>query len=205
VLAMAGGIAKTGESDTWGHYVMLTYPDGSATVYAHLQPDQRVVGPVDSGQQIALSDNSGKQSHGNHLHIEYSPSAMLPPKAQGKGRLDPAVCMTSLDGTYSGSYSGIAHDTDDNGNPIDVPVSGSVGFSIANELITVTVPGPGAGSIADNGTSTFIASGVGAAADAQCTFTGLFSAFGGIATGSGTWSCTFDGGDSSGTWSGTRQ
>jgi hypothetical protein len=107
----------------------------------------------------------------------------------------------NLDGTYSGNYSGTAFDTDDDGNPITYNVAGSVEFTVSNNIVNVIVPGLGSGVIEATGTTVF---GVATADGAKCTFNGSFFLVGTAASANGNWSCTFDGGSSSGVWNALR-
>jgi murein DD-endopeptidase MepM/ murein hydrolase activator NlpD len=57
----------------YGNHVRIHHPDGSLTIYGHL--DKAYVWnkeKVLAGQRIGLSDNSGFSS-GPHLHFEYRP------------------------------------------------------------------------------------------------------------------------------------
>lgn len=102
----------------------------------------------------------------------------------------PAMSGTaSFAGSYTGSYSG-----DD---------SGSVALGVDSAgRITVSIPGPGTGTITNTGSASF-ASGGGALGTVSCSFTGTFLSSG---SASGSWACTdsSDGSRTSGNWTAWR-
>lgn len=69
--ALSGTVEKISfDSDGYGHYVVLSHPDGMETLYGHLQ--YALVGQgqfVFAGQPLAIGGNSGN-STGPHLHFE---------------------------------------------------------------------------------------------------------------------------------------
>ncbi len=77
----------------WGRYVVINTPDGSFTLYAHLEKDGVQVQEgqlVQAGQPIARSNNSGGSS-GPHLHVEYGPNGKI---FTNKGaKIDPHACI----------------------------------------------------------------------------------------------------------------
>jgi hypothetical protein len=99
----------------------------------------------------------------------------------------------SYHGTYSGSFAG-------------EPATGSVAFSVANGVITVTDPGQGAGTVDSSGATTF--SGSLGMANITCKFVGTFRSSTGKQQGaraSGSWSCAGAGQTGKGTWSADQQ
>jgi murein DD-endopeptidase MepM/ murein hydrolase activator NlpD len=110
---------KTG----WGNYVVITYADGSQSLYAHLQPGTAVPhGSVVAGQQVALSDTTGG-AVGPHLHVEYAPNGKVIRKSSSK--IDPSSCFIDSDPfqTYIGTFEGRNKD-----NP---PITDTGSFSVA--------------------------------------------------------------------------
>lgn len=103
-----------------------------------------------------------------------------------------APAKSTYDGSYHGTYSGSFA-----GNP----AKGSVAFSVAKGVITVTDPGRGEGTVDSAGAATFNGSlGV---ADIACKFVGTFRSIGkqqGVRA-SGSWSCAGGGQTGKGTWS----
>lgn len=102
---------------------------------------------------------------------------------------------------YNGSYQG-----DYSGSFAGRPAMGSVAFSVANGVITVTDPGQGAGTVDSSGSATF--SGSLGLAGIACKFSGAFRSSTGAQQGfraSGSWSCTGSGQTGKGTWSADRQ
>lgn len=58
------------DHDGYGHYVVMTHPDGMETVYGHLQYALVSQGQfVSAGQTLAIGGNTGN-STGPHLHFE---------------------------------------------------------------------------------------------------------------------------------------
>lgn len=107
-----------------------------------------------------------------------------------------APAKSKYDGSYQGMYSGsFARE----------PVTGSVAFSVANGVITVTDPGQGAGAVDSSGSATF--SGSLGVARVTCKFTGVFRSSTGAQQGaraSGSWSCAGSGQTGTGTWTADR-
>ncbi|HXU22338.1 MAG TPA: hypothetical protein VN788_17300 [Verrucomicrobiae bacterium] len=106
------------------------------------------------------------------------------------------TAKSQYDGSYRGAYSGSFASNS---------VMGSVEFSVANGVITVTEPGRGAGTVDSSGAATF--SGSLGVARVTCKFTGAFRSSTRAqqsvhATGS--WSCTGSGQTGKGTWSADR-
>jgi murein DD-endopeptidase MepM/ murein hydrolase activator NlpD len=71
VRAAGGGtVLQASEDPEYGLFVLLEHPDSVQTKYGHLSRTTVVVGePVDAGQVIGLSGNSGRSS-APHLHFE---------------------------------------------------------------------------------------------------------------------------------------
>jgi hypothetical protein len=108
-----------------------------------------------------------------------------------------APAKSKYDGSYNGTYQG---------SFADEPATGSVAFSVANGVITVTDPGQGTGSVDSSGSATF--SGSLGVARVTCKFTGAFQPSTGAKQGvraSGSWSCAGNGRTGKGTWSADRQ
>lgn len=104
-------------------------------------------------------------------------------------------------GKYDGAYHGTF-----NGAFAGRPAMGSVAFSVANGVITVTDPGQGTGNVDSSGAATF--SGSLGVAEISCKFTGAFrsSTDARQATNaSGSWTCAGSGQTGKGTWTGDRQ
>jgi murein DD-endopeptidase MepM/ murein hydrolase activator NlpD len=83
IFAAAAGSVSVARSTGWnygyGQYIVITHPNGTQTVYAHLSNIDVVVGQtVSRGQKIADMGNTGN-STGPHLHFEvrgaYNPFA----------------------------------------------------------------------------------------------------------------------------------
>jgi hypothetical protein len=107
-----------------------------------------------------------------------------------------APANSKYDGSYQGAYSGSFA-----GNS----VMGSVEFSVANGVITVTDPGQGTGTVDSSGAATF--SGSLGVARVSCKFSGAFRSSTRAQQGvraSGSWSCTGSGQTGKGTWSADR-
>lgn len=76
-----------GQYKSYGEYIVIDHHDGTMTLYAHMYPNSRAVGPgakVSQGQQIGQVGTTGN-STGNHLHFEVriggrpvNPTAYLP-------------------------------------------------------------------------------------------------------------------------------
>lgn len=103
------------------------------------------------------------------------------------------AAKSKYDGSYQGKYDGSFA-----GNP----ATGSVAFSVANGVITVTDPGQGTGTVDSSGSATF--SGSLGVADVTCKFSGAFRSSSG-ARPSGSWTCAGSGQTGKGTWSADRQ
>jgi murein DD-endopeptidase MepM/ murein hydrolase activator NlpD len=71
VRASGGGtVLQTGEDPEYGLFVLLEHPGGIQSKYGHLSRATVAVGqPVDAGQVIGLSGNTGRSS-APHLHFE---------------------------------------------------------------------------------------------------------------------------------------
>ena len=94
---------------------------------------------------------------------------------------------------YKGSFAGDS-------------ATGSVAFSVANGVITVTDPGQGEGTVDSSGATTF--SGSLGVASITCKFVGTFRSSTGKQRGaraSGSWSCAGAGQTGKGTWSADQQ
>ena len=108
-----------------------------------------------------------------------------------------APAKSKYDGSYHGKYSGSFA-----GNP----ATGSVAFSVANGVITVTDPGNGEGTVDSAGSATF--SGSLGVENIACKFIGAFRSSTGAQQGaraSGSWSCAGAGQTGKGTWSADRK
>lgn len=107
-----------------------------------------------------------------------------------------APAKSKYDGSYHGAY---------NGSFAGHTAMGSVAFSVANGVITVTDPGQGTGTVDSSGSATF--SGSLGLASITCEFSGAFRSSAGAQQGvraSGSWSCTGSGQTGKGTWSADR-
>ena len=66
----AGVVSETGESDSYGKYVVIDHGNGYTSSYAHLS---RIIAEegsaVKTGERIALSGSTGRVT-GAHLHFE---------------------------------------------------------------------------------------------------------------------------------------
>lgn len=126
----------------------------------------------------------------NHLTKIYSVPATATPSPTPTPTT-PAPSGTSVyAGSYGGSYSG-----DD---------AGTVSYTVdSSGKITVTVPGPGAGTLASSGSASF-ATGGGGVSTISCSFSGTFYTSG---SASGSWRCTDseDGSISTGSWSASKR
>lgn len=123
-------------------------------------------------------------------------AVMLGACAVGSSVFGQAPAKSKYDGSYNGTYSGSFA-----GNP----AMGSVAFSVANGVITVTDPGQGAGTVDSSGSATF--SGSLGVASITCKFSGAFRSSTAARQGvhaSGSWSCTGSGQTGKGTWSADR-
>lgn len=91
VKAATDGTVTTRYDYSYGNMLVLTAADGTETWYAHLDSYAITTGPVQAGDVVAYSGNSGN-STGPHLHFEVHPGggAAIDPLAwlQEKG-LDP--------------------------------------------------------------------------------------------------------------------
>lgn len=77
ILSSAAGVVKAAAYNNygWGNMVILSHPDGKATVYAHLSRIRVVIGqPVEQGYIIGYSGHTGNVvpagEAGAHLHFE---------------------------------------------------------------------------------------------------------------------------------------
>jgi|SRR5690242_9321422 len=116
--------------------------------------------------------------------------------AVGSTAFGQAPDKSKYDGSYNGMYTGSFA-----GNP----AMGSVAFSVANGVITVTDPGQGTGAVDSSGSAAF--SGSLGLASITCKFTGAFRSSTGAKQGvraSGSWSCAGSGQTGKGTWSADR-
>lgn len=70
--AMGNGVVTAvGFESGGGNYVRIKYDNGYETFYCHLQKSTVKMGErVECGQQVAVSDNTGKYTTGAHLHME---------------------------------------------------------------------------------------------------------------------------------------
>lgn len=116
-------------------------------------------------------------------------AAMVGIYAVGSTVFGQAPAKSKYDGSYQGAY---------NGSFAGNSVMGSVEFSVANGVITVTDPGQGAGTVDSSGAATF--SGSLGVAHVACKFSGAFRS----STASGSWSCAGSGQTGKGTWSADR-
>ncbi|WP_407560647.1 M23 family metallopeptidase [Streptomyces sp. 184] len=91
VMAATDGTVTTRYDYSYGNMLVLTASDGTETWYAHLDSYAITTGPVQAGDVVAYSGNSGN-STGPHLHFEVHPygGSAIDPLAwlQEKG-LDP--------------------------------------------------------------------------------------------------------------------
>ncbi|MHA4817192.1 M23 family metallopeptidase [Streptomyces aculeolatus] len=91
VKAATDGTVTTRYDYSYGNMLVVTAPDGTETWYAHLDSYAVTTGPVQAGDVVAYSGNSGN-STGPHLHFEVHPygGSAIDPLAwlQDKG-LDP--------------------------------------------------------------------------------------------------------------------
>ncbi len=115
--------------------------------------------------------------------------------------------LFSVTAQYNGSYTGSYNGTAVFPYYSNLPVSGSVAFTVSNNVVTVSTPGSGSGSISISGSTNF--SGSGGALDATYTFTGTFVVGVSSITASGSWSAPlsdpyYGTGSASGTWTSTR-
>ena len=65
-------VRSNGTYKSYGEYVVIDHQDGTMTLYAHMQPNSRMVSEgqyVSQGQQIGKVGTTGN-STGNHLHFE---------------------------------------------------------------------------------------------------------------------------------------
>src|SRR5580693_8167629 len=109
------------------------------------------------------------------------------------------VKANEYDGIYTGSYDGTVY-----GNGLSAPVGGSVALIVTNGIIIVTDPGSGSGEVDLEGSAFF--NGSGTSDNTSYTFDGTFIISpSGVATASGSWQSTFDGGTGDGEWGATNQ
>ena len=69
--ALTGTVERIAyDHDGYGHYVVVSHPDGMETIYGHLQYPVVAQGqPIFAGQPIGIGGNTGN-STGPHLHFE---------------------------------------------------------------------------------------------------------------------------------------
>jgi murein DD-endopeptidase MepM/ murein hydrolase activator NlpD len=99
VMAAADGtvtvaLDRLGKGNGYGDYVVLRHPDGTETVYAHLEAVLVSTSrQVKAGQVIGLVGSTGNSS-GPHLHFEYwvngVPVDPLPHLPEDRSRVEPA-------------------------------------------------------------------------------------------------------------------
>ena len=66
----AGVVVISQYGSSYGNYVVLSHPDGTRTLYAHMSQRRVSAGaPVSQGQTVGLVGSTGS-STGNHLHFE---------------------------------------------------------------------------------------------------------------------------------------
>lgn len=108
--------------------------------------------------------------------------------------------VTKFDGSYTGTYDGSVSMP----GAGTYPLSGPMSLSIANGTITITAPGSGQGTVAEDGSAAF---GGGEVSGTGFTFSGTFVQEGSQAIGNGSWTATGmpEGGTAGGTWTATRQ
>lgn len=87
------GIAQYWPS-TYGNVVILHHPDGSGTIYGHLQSFNVGQGQsVNEGDVLGWSNNTGNSS-GPHLHFGYQPQYMSNLQNGYWGCADPRILLT---------------------------------------------------------------------------------------------------------------
>jgi hypothetical protein len=118
-----------------------------------------------------------------------------------------AATPPPLDGNYAGNFLG----TQFVANACSAPITGSLGFTVQANTITVTIPGAGNGVLdPTTGVATFQPTGIGGS-NVSCSFGGtLLPNQSGPAAASGTWSCSSTGlgsgfNSANGTWTATAQ
>ncbi|WBB63651.1 peptidoglycan DD-metalloendopeptidase family protein [Streptomyces sp. WMMC500] len=84
VMAATDGTVTTRYDYSYGNMLVLTAADGTETWYAHLDSYAITTGPVQAGDVVAYSGNSGN-STGPHLHFEVHP--------YGGGAIDPLAWL----------------------------------------------------------------------------------------------------------------
>ena len=108
----------------------------------------------------------------------------------------------TIQGSFAGAYGGGFNGTATVGGTLR-NVNGAVAFTVDDQgRITLTMPGPGSGTVETNGTAQFAGTGqVARTSDVSYAFTGSFvRSFDGSVTASGNWQATFKGGSAAGTW-----
>lgn len=81
-----GKVAKTGEDDSWGKYVLIEHSDGFETFYCHLSEIYAEKGAViRQGETVGLVGSTG-MSTGPHLHFEVRINGI---------RVDPELLITA--------------------------------------------------------------------------------------------------------------
>lgn len=125
------------------------------------------------------------------LLFNYGPKTEYPAPARPEA--------SRFDGTWTGSFKGVASDVVGSTN-----VFGPVEFTVVGGRIQVSEPGDGTGSISGTGRSRF-SGGSGGIASATYRFQGVFvQFFVGGASASGNWSASHPRGSARGTWKATR-
>lgn len=82
-----GTVIVAGEAGGFGLWMQVRHPDGTVTVYGHMQTIDRAVGAhVAAGERIATVGHRGEAT-GDHLHIE------VWPHGQRAQRVDPRVWL----------------------------------------------------------------------------------------------------------------
>lgn len=176
---ISGTPTAEGSSD-----VVLTATDGNLSTSASLQ----LTFTADPTIPVIISSSSATIAAGQ----PFSYTIVAP---TGISTSD----VTRFDGSYTGSYTGFASVSGGG----STPVNGSVAFSVAGGVITVTEPGNGSGTISANGTANF--TGAGATNGAPYSFSGTFNLNpDNSVTASGTWESQFTGGSASGSWAASR-
>lgn len=107
--AMDGTVTDVGPASGFGLWVQLQHPDGSATVYGHINDFQVAHGQqVAAGQQIATVGNRG-ESTGPHLHFEVWPGGYrTAPPVDPREYLGTATTIAGEGGVAAPQSSGSA-------------------------------------------------------------------------------------------------
>ncbi|MCM1489210.1 MAG: peptidoglycan DD-metalloendopeptidase family protein [Muribaculum sp.] len=90
--AMTGTVKKVGfDAKGYGHYVVLTHPDGMETLYGHLQYATAFAGQmIQIGTPVGIGGNTGN-STGPHLHFEARLNGVA---------IDPTMIFNFNNGSY---------------------------------------------------------------------------------------------------------